>query len=173
MRGETVFGARGEAVVDVAAWLARLHEVSTALGFRAQALDAGAVCGREHVVSAILHAKQARSSGRALARTLETEWALCVAGVRHVGVALERAGVRRGTDTFAVLLTFEGDALPPEEAVAAFLRGTRLERDDSVMCPKEGALGRLGVGDAELRAVPRERWTELALERVALLDLER
>ena len=62
---------------------------------------------------------------------------------------------------------------PPEEAVAAFMRGTGLARDDSVLAPKEGALRRLGVGEPELRAVPEDRWVELALERVALLDLER
>ncbi len=173
MRGEAVFGARGAAVEDVKSWLARLQEVASAVGLRAQALDADAVCGREHVVSALLHARHASEAGRGLARTLETEWALCVAGVRQVGVALERAGVRKGTSRFAIMLLFEGDALPPEEAVAAFLRGMRLERDDCVLEPKEEALRRLGVGDAELRAVPRDRWTELALERVALLDLER
>ena len=173
MRGETVFGARGEAVEDVGAWLSRLQEVSAALCLGAQAMDAEAVCGREHAVSALLHASRAHAAGRGLARTLGTEWALCVAGVRQVGVALERVGVRKGTATFAIMLSFEGDAMPPEEAVAAFLRGTGLERDDSVLAPKEGALRRLGVGDAELRAVPRERWTDLALERVALLDLER
>ena len=78
-----------------------------------------------------------------------------------------------GTSTIAIMPSFEGDALPPEEAVADFLRGSRLERDDSVLGPKEGALRRLGMGGAELRAMPRDRWTELALERVALLDLGR
>ncbi len=173
MRGEAVFGATGTAVGDVLAWLARFNEVASAVGLRAQAVDADAVCGREHAVSALLHARRAFERGNNLARTLETEWALCVAGVRQVSNALAIVGVREGTTRFAVLLGFEGEAIPPEEAVAAFLRGTDLVRDDSVLGPKEGALRRLGVGEAELRAVPEERWTDLALERVALLDLER
>jgi KEOPS complex subunit Cgi121 len=157
----------------VGAWLATYDEVASAVGLRAQAVDADAVCGREHAVSALLHARRAFERGYNLARTLETEWALCVAGVRQVSSALAMVGVREGTSRFAVLLGFEGDALPPEEAVAAFLRGTGLARDDSVLGPKQGALRRLGVGEAELRAVPGDRWVELALERVALLDLER
>jgi tRNA threonylcarbamoyladenosine modification (KEOPS) complex Cgi121 subunit len=98
---------------------------------------------------------------------------LCAAGVRQVDVAFPLVGIKPGTETFAIMLIADDDMVPPEDQVASLLRSIELERDDGVMDCTEGALRNLGVGDAELAAVPRESWPDLALERVALLELER
>ena len=173
MRGEAILGATGPPVGDVGAWLARLNSTATGLGMRVQALDADAVCGLAHLLSALAHAHRAFGRGRNLSRTLEVEWALCAAGVRQVGPALQRVGVREGTTRFAMLVTYEGELVLADDAAAALLAGVGLRPDDGALEFRPEALRRLGVTDAELAAVPRERWLDLALERVALLDLER
>ncbi|NOQ53925.1 MAG: hypothetical protein GQ558_04905, partial [Thermoplasmata archaeon] len=94
------------------------------------------------------------------------------AGVRQVDVAFKRIGIRPGTEVFAILLLSDEEAVT-EEVSQAFLGSLDLDGDDRVLECSEDALRRLGVGDAELAAVPRESWTDLALERVALLDLDR
>ena len=172
-RGEAILGASGPPVEDVEAWLARLQATAARLGLRAQALDADAVCGLAHLLSALAHAHRAFERGKNLARTLEVEWVLCAAGVRQVGPALQRVGVRRGTARFALLVTYEGELSLADDAAAALLEGAGLRPDDGALEFRPEALRRLGVTDAELAAVPRERWQGLALERVALLDLER
>ncbi len=156
--------------VDV--WMRNLQRAAASSGLSAQAMDAGAVCGRVHLESALVHARQAFARGDNMARTLWVEWVLCAAGVRQVDVAFTRAGIRPGTEAFAIMLLSEDEAVT-EEVSQAFLGALDLERDDGVLDCSEDALRRLGVGDAELAAVPRESWTDLALERVALLDLER
>jgi tRNA threonylcarbamoyladenosine modification (KEOPS) complex Cgi121 subunit len=101
------------------------------------------------------------------------EWVLCAAGVRQVDVAFKVVGIRPGTDSFAIMLIADEGLDVSEEAVSSLFSSIGLERDDGVLDCTEEALRILGVGDAELAAVPRDRWSDLALERVALLDLDR
>jgi len=171
---EAFLGARGAPVEHVDMWMRNLQRAAGSIGLSAQAMDAGAVCGRVHLESALVHARQAFARGDNMARTLWVEWVLCAAGVRQVDVAFKVVGIRPGTEVFALLLLSEDEEdVITEEAATAFLASLDLERDDGVLECSEDALRRLGVGDAELAAVPRESWADLALERVALLDLER
>ncbi len=169
---EAFLGARGAPVAHVDVWMRNLQRAAASHGLSAQAMDAGAVCGRVHLESALVHARGAFARGNNMARTLWVEWVLCAAGVRQVDVAFKRVGIRPGTEVFAILLLSDEEAVT-EEVSQAFLGSLDLERDERVLDCSEDALRRLGVGDAELAAVPRESWTDLALERVALLDLER
>ncbi len=159
-------------MVHVDVWMRNLQRAAASHGLSAQAMDAGAVCGRVHLESALVHARGAFARGNNMARTLWVEWVLCAAGVRQVDVAFKRVGIRPGTEVFAILLLSEGDEITGGTE-DAFLKKLGLERNDDVLVCSEDCLLRLGVGKVELAAVPRERWTDLALERVALLDLER
>ena len=170
---EAFLGARGSPVVHVDTWMKRLQGTAKSLDLLAQVLDATAVCGRVHLESALLHANRAFERGTNMARTLPIEWMLCAAGARQVDVAFQRVGIHPGTDNFAIMLVADDDLVPTEGQVASLLETLELERDDGTLECSETALRNLGVGDAELAAVPRERWTDLALERVAMLDLER
>jgi tRNA threonylcarbamoyladenosine modification (KEOPS) complex Cgi121 subunit len=170
---ETYIGARGKPVVHVDIWMRQLQREAKSRDLIAQVLDATAVCGSVHLGSAFLHANRAMETGNNLARTLLIEWVLCAAGVRQVDVAFKRVGIQPGTDTFAIMLIADGDAVATEEQIASLLDAIDLERDDPVLECTEAALRNLGVGDAELAAVPVENWPDLALERVALLELER
>jgi tRNA threonylcarbamoyladenosine modification (KEOPS) complex Cgi121 subunit len=170
---EAFIGARGQPVVHVDMWMRQLQRAAKSLDMVAQAVDASAVCGRVHLESAYLHADRAVGRGNNLARTLLVEWVLCAAGVRQVDVAFRLVGIRPGTDTFAIMLIADDDLVPTEDQVGSLLGTVGLQRDDDVLECDEEALRILGVGDAELAAVPRASWPDLALERVALLELER
>jgi KEOPS complex subunit Cgi121 len=173
MMAETYIGARGKPVVHVDMWMRQLQRTAKTLDLVAQVLDGDTVCGRAHLESALLHAHRAMDRGDNLARTVLIEWVLCAAGVRQVAVAFQRVGIRPGTDSFAIMLIADDDLAPTEEQVASLLSQLDLERDDSVLDCTQAALRNLGVGDAEMAAVPERSWPDLALERVALLELER
>ena len=165
-------GAQTCAIVDPRRDVDVYVEAAKSLDMLAQVLDARSVCGRVHLENALHHAERAFERGINLARTLPIEWVLCAAGVRQVDVAFQRVGIRPGADAFAIMLVRDEEA-PSDEQVSTLLTMLGLERDDDVLECTEGSLRALGVGDAELAAVPEERWPDLALERVALLDLER
>ncbi len=170
---ETYVGATGKPVVHVDMWMRQLQRAAKERDLVAQVLDGTRVCGRVHLESAFLHANRAMERGTNLARTLLIEWVLCAAGVRQVDVAFRRVGIRPGTEAFAIMLIADDDLVPTEEQVGSLLDAVELRRDDSVLECTDEALRNLGVGEAELGAVPRDNWPDLALERVAMLELER
>ena len=158
---------------NVNTWMRQLQRAAEERDLTGQVLDARAVCGRAHLQSAHLHASRAMDRGDNLARTLLIEWVLCAAGVRQVDVAFQRVGVRPGTERFAVMLIADDDLVATDRQVEAVLEAIDLRRDDAVLECTGEALRALGTTEAELAAVPRDSWPDLALERVALLELER
>lgn len=158
-------GARGtvedpEAVLrKVADWAAEQHaEVLVA--------DARAVFGRDHLESAALHAERAKENGTMSTRSLSMETLLYLSSRRQVGDAIAAAGIRRGTEALAIV------AFGGAQAVEAVnVMGWAADADVLDAGSKDPTV--LGFTRAELSTIPKEQWPDLALERVALLDVEK
>ena len=53
-------------------------------------MDAGRVCGRDHILSAVMHAERAFGNGTNRSKTMMTETLLYAAGERQISKALEK-----------------------------------------------------------------------------------
>ncbi len=143
----------------VAGWAAERHvEVLVA--------DARAVFGRDHLESAIRHAERAKEHGTMSTRSLPMETLLYLSGRRQVADALAAAGIHRSTQGVAVVVFGEGNARD-------LIRAMGWTRDPTALDAGTKDPGALGLTKAELSTIPRERWPDLALERVALLDVQK
>ncbi len=159
-----IAGARGH-VGDPQALVARAQAWAGA--HRAEVLLANAlqVFGKDHVESAVRHALRARSSGARVARDLGLETLRYLAGERQVSAAIRSAGLRAG-DTAIALVVFEGGA----DDLIAHLGWTR---DDTVLGAAGKSVHRAGIGAAAEGTVDPGRSADLALERTALVDIEK
>ncbi|HYM40298.1 MAG TPA: KEOPS complex subunit Cgi121 [Thermoplasmata archaeon] len=128
--------------------------------------DASVVFGREHLESAASHAERARASETMATRSLSMEALLYLSGERQVTDAVRLAGIKDGTRVIAVLVF--GNA-PVEDLLSRL----GWARDDAVLDARDKDLGVLGITAAERDTVPEERVVDLALERTALVDLEK
>lgn len=129
-------------------------------------LDADAIAGERHLLSAWAHLGRSRSRGAARLRDRSAEFALYVAGDDQLPRALAKVGVREATERFVVVAE---RPLAPEQL---------LDRFDLVADPgaypraiTAATLERLGIGPADREVVPASAWEGLVLERVALVDL--
>lgn len=158
-----IVGARS-VIMELDSTLERIQE--WAQGHRSEVLaaDARAVFGRDHLESAVRHAARARDTQTMSARTLPTETLLYLAGQRQIVEAIRVAGLREGTTSAAVVLW---DIEGPE----ALLRELGWTRDDSVLEAMGKSLEVLGVNETDQGTVSEAAAADLALERVALLDL--
>lgn len=134
-----------------------------------QVADAGAVCGADHLRGAARRALAGREADAGIADDPALDVLLYAAGVRQIREALETMGLPGGAEAVAVV-TVHPDPEAALEAVADALDGTR---DDALLEASEGALARLGVPEAQRRAVDPDRWTDLALEQGALLAVDK
>lgn len=152
-----VRGYRGD-VGDVRALLAGAPRV--------QPMRADRIHGADHLRLAALLADRAVAQGRARSADLATETLLYAAGERQVGRALERLGLEPGAAR-AVALVAWADAAD----VDAWAARAGWTRDDEVLDGDDSVLEAFGIGADERALVPRERWGDLVLERVALVDV--
>lgn len=127
--------------------------------------DAAVVFGQDHLESAVRHALRARASGTGVARDLGLETLRYLCGRRQVSEAIRDGGLKPTTEAVAVVV-FESSA----DDLLAHLGWTR---DDAVLAPEGKSLRALGVTRTEEGSLPRERTADLALERTALLDLDK
>lgn len=143
--------------------------VASEAGALVQVADADAVCGPDHLRSAARHAVASRARGDGVADDPAMDVLLYAAGVRQITDALATVGLSEGDEAIGAVAVH-----PDPEAVldrlAADLGGTR---DDALLEASEQALEALGLPAAQREAVPRDRWTDLALEQVALLEVDR
>lgn len=153
-------GYRGE-VRDVPA-LVRAVQAAPA---RIQLLRADRVHGTDHLRLAATLAARALTDGRSRSPELPTETLLYAAGERQIGKALTFIGLHEGATEIAAI------AWDDDGALDALAREHDWTRDDSVLDGDARALDAFGITDGERAMLPREKWGDLVLERVALVDV--
>ena len=126
--------------------------------------DAQLVFGRDHLESAVLHANRAKALGAMSAHSLPVETLRYLTGQRQVSDAIRIGGLHDGTTQLAVVI-FGNASI--DELLAEF----GWVRDDAVLDATGKSVSRLGVSAREASTVPRNRKAELALEKVALVDV--
>ncbi len=157
-----ILGVKGQ-VQDTKVLISALQSIDGGEGL---ALDADMVCGRDHLVSATMHATRAFERGDNASSTLTMETMLYASGERQISKAARKMGPKVGGERMALVLF---DVPDPEKV----LRDHNLARDDSVL---EGSMEkalRFGITHEELRAVPADRFEDLVLERVAFVGLHK
>jgi KEOPS complex subunit Cgi121 len=159
MSGIEIIGARG-VVDDPAALLLRLRSLR---GGGALVLDADLVCGREHLESAVEHALRSFQRGTNSANDIMMETMLFASGERQIAKAREKMSLGKGGDRVALVLF----GASKEDALEA----AGLEEDASVLDCTPEKLSRFGIGAEEMRAVDEGKARDLALERVAFVEI--
>ncbi len=129
-------------------------------------VDADAVAGERHILSAWAHLGRSRSRGGARLRDRSAEFVLYLAGDDQLPRALSKVGVTEKTERFVLVAEKPHD---PAELLGRFA----LAADPTVYpAPVTAALlERLAISVEERAAVPESGWEGLVLERVALVDL--
>ncbi len=143
-----------------------LRELAASSGALVALVDADAVAGERHVLSAWAHLGRSRARGGARLRDRGAEFVLYLAGDDQLPRALSKVGVTGATERF-VLVTEKPHA--PLELLPRF--GLVPEPSAFPRPPSAELLERLGVTATERDAVPLSAWEGLVLERVALVDL--
>lgn len=146
-----VIGIRGDAGFDA------VIKHFTGLGGDAVLMDPDMVCGRDHILSAVMHAERAFANGTNRSKTLLTETLLYAAGDRQIGRAIEKMSPKPGRrETVAVLFDI-GDPM---------LDRIEMERCDSIIEASPEKARNLGADMFD--GISCE---DAVLEHVAMTDL--
>lgn len=172
----TVFGAKGF-IEDVDDFLKKISGFSRERRVVVQVFNADLVYSVNHVLSAAEHALRAFREGSNSMRSLGMEVVLYAAGERQIGVALSKMGVKKGEGRFVFLVVssvsefLEASGFFSSSDVELLISLLGLRRDDSVLEGGEDTLRRFGLSDEEIGTVEKDKYEDLILEKVAMVDV--
>ena len=129
------------------------------MGGDAILMDPEQVCGRDHILSAVMHAERAFERNSNRSRTLPTETILYAAGERQISKALAKMRPKDGcNEMVAAVFGLEDLRLENIDAVA----------DDMILRCTEEKIRGLGLN--VFSGIPCE---DLVLEMVAAMDMQK
>lgn len=127
------------------------------VGVEAVLFDSDYICGKDHLLSAYIHAERVFERGTNRSRDLVSEIILYASADRQIGRAIKKMSPKKDRDEFVVLIIGKYDSLRLEDIGA--------ERDDSLIdCTEESAKNM----NLKNSGIP---YTELILEHVASVNV--
>ena len=148
---------------DVARTLKRVNAIGKETKSTIVLLDAAKIANKEHIESAVLHAKRSFAEGKNIARTLSMEILLYASGQRQCALA-PRFGLHEGQNQVYVLI-LDGDVESAKDMILKFVQVSADISADTKLLMQE-----FDISEEELSIVGMSRIGELVLERVAMLD---
>ncbi|HDO19698.1 MAG TPA: hypothetical protein ENG74_03125 [Thermoplasmatales archaeon] len=171
-----VFGANGR-VKDMERLISKLSDISSDRKVVIQVMDADMVYSKNHVISAVHHAIRAFRNGTNSTRRLSMEIMLYAAGERQIGNAIRKMGIKEDSErlvfVFVSSLPDIGEAsgrLDDNEA-RRIIADLGFELDDGVIYGNKETLRKFGISDMEIRTVSKDKYEDLILEKVAMVDI--
>ncbi len=161
-----ILGAIGE-ISSVEDTLSKVKEFESRHGVKVQLIRADRVFGPLHLEVAVEHAQRRFEHGRNRSNDIGIELLLYTAAERQISVAIEKLGIRDGTEKVAIVIVGEA----PEEELLSILG---LERNDDVLAAEpDQSYSVFGISTEEVEAIGNDRVSDLILERMALSELYR
>ena len=170
----TILGTHGT-IKNIDLFVQQLLAFSKEENLVVQAFDARVIYNKDHLISAATHAKRAFQQGTNATNSLALEILLYAAGERQIQKAIKKIGVKKGKQQIVFILT---DSLNQKRkrnldrgVVQRLLKTFHLTIEEMALKGDRNTLKRFGIPDQELSTIPEEKYGEIILEKVALVDV--
>jgi len=164
----TVVGAQGT-IKDVDSFLQQITSFAQDNNVVIQAFNADVIYGKNHLISAVDHAVRAMERKTNTTNSLAMEILLYAAGERQLKLAIPKMGVKKGNANIAFVVV--DDKKRDEKSIDELLKDLSLERDDKVLEGNEDTLRAFGLNDQAIKTVTKDKYGDLILEKVAMVDI--
>jgi len=165
-----VVGAKGK-IKDVDDFLEKISIFAKNNNVIIQTFDADLVFGKNHIISAVEHAIRAISRKTNTTNSLEKEILLYTSGERQLKLAIPKIGVKKGNTKIVFVLIENKKKKISNKIVDDLLKLLSLTRNDKVLEGDENTLKRFGIKENEIKTVNKEKYCDLILEKVAIVDI--
>ena len=165
-----IIGAKGN-IKDIDVFLKKVEDFSNKNNITIQSFNADLIFGKDHIFSAVEHAK--RSIGRKTNTTnsLEKEILLYASGDRQLKLAIPKMGVKEGSGNIAFVLVNNEKSEISNNITNDFLKSLDLKGDDKVLEGNRETLRKFGIKENEIETVTKEKYGYIILEKVAMVDI--
>jgi len=155
---------------DIEGFLTWLRDISRRNGVSIVCFNAELMAGREHVISAMFHAKRAKENGTCISSSFEIEALLYASGSRQCQDAV-KFGVHQGLNKCYLCIDPENPKTWSDlsNVMTISSEDWELTTDEKV----NTLVSLFGITMAEIAVTGKARLKDLVLERVALLEVNK
>ncbi len=162
-----VFGAEGK-IEDIEKFLEKIQIFSDKNNLIIQVFNSDMIFDRIHLISAAEHALRAEKNEGMSSNSLSMEILLYASGERQLKNAIPMMGVKKGESRIAFVLISEKEE---KISIKNLLELLDLKRNDKVLEGNSSILKKFGISDSEIKTVSKDKYGDLILEKVALVDI--
>ena len=165
-----IIGAKGK-INNVDDFLEKINIFAKENNVIIQTFDADLVFGKNHILSAVEHAVRAISRKTNTTNSLEKEILLYASGERQIKLAISKVGVKLKNEKIVFVFINNVKKNASKYIIKNFLDMLSLVRDDNVIKGDEETLIRFGIKENEIKTVMKDKYADLILEKVAMVDI--
>ena len=162
-----IIGAKGN-IQDIDNFLKEIESFAKNHNIVIQVFDADMIFGKNHLISSVNHAVRSIDRKTNTTNSLEMEILLYSSGERQLKLAIPKMGVKDGETRAAFV--FVGDKVP-KQLIDDFLSLFSLSQDDKLLEGDENTLKKFGINEDEIKTVTKDKYGDLILEKVAMVDI--
>ena len=155
-------------IENVDTFLEQISNFSDKNNLVIQAFNADVIYGKSHLISAVHHAQRAFERKINTTNSIEKEILLYASGERRLKLAIPKIGVVEGNVN--VVFVFIGDIISNKH-IYEFITIFCLIKDEKVIEGDENTLKRFGLNELEIKTVNKNNYSNLILEKVAMVDI--
>ena len=162
-----IIGTKGN-IKDVDIFLKQIQNFAKKISVVVQVFDADVIYGKNHLVSAVQHAVRAFDRKTNTTNSLDKEILLYASGERQLKLAIPKTGVKKGKADIAFI--FIGEKIV-DKLINELLQKLLLKRDDKILEGDINTLKKFGLTESEIKTVSKDKYGDLILEKIALVDI--
>lgn len=167
---QKIIGAKGK-IQDINSFLKKIITLSNRYDMVIQVFNADFVYGKDHLFSAVEHTIRSFKNRMNSLNSRSLEMLLYASGERQIQKAIEKIGIKNGNQKIAFIFIKENNRKISDDEVEHVLSSLNLKRDDKVLEGDVDTLKRFGITEDELSTIPKSKYGDLLLEKVALVDI--
>ncbi len=165
-----IFGAEGK-IDDIDKFLNKINEISEQNNIIIQVFNADLIYGKKHLISAVNHAKRAFKNKTNTTNSLEMEIMIYAAGERQLKNAIPKIGIKKGKSKIAILFLNHSVQEIEYDKIIYLINELNLDINDKVLEGNINTLEKFGINRIELETVNEDKYQDLILEKVAIVDI--
>jgi len=168
-----IIGAKGK-IQNVDYFLKKIQNISSEYNIIIQVFDADYIFGKNHLISSLNHAKRAFEQKNNSTNSLSMEILLYASGQRQIQKAIDKIGVKKGNTDIAIIIENEVSnktQKTPKEFIKNIMTDFNFIRDDKVLEGDINTLKKFGISTQEIATLKEEKYEDIILEKVAMVDI--
>jgi len=169
----TIIGTNGD-FSDITKFMEKINNFSEKNNVTIQVFNADMIYGKEHLISAVNHAKRAMKENKNSTKTLSMEILLYASGERQLKHAIPKMGIKKGKGSIAFVFTNnlnDNSDKDSSDLINSFIEEFKLIIDDKVLEGSDDTLEKFGIKKNEIETVAKDKLGDLILEIVAMVDI--